>query len=73
MNHLLLGFCLGSMLIAVPIAYDMGQRKIVRDCVTFHTFTYARSAWACERMRTAIEREMEEKKANEKAVDLIHL
>lgn len=39
--------------------YDMGQRSIVRSCVEFHTFTYARGAWACSRMRTAGERERE--------------
>jgi hypothetical protein len=72
MKTMLLGFCLGAMLIVVPIAYDAGKRGVVRDCLTFHTFTYARSAWFCTRMRTAIEREKEEK-ATEKAVDLVEL
>lgn len=45
--------------------YDMGQRSIVRSCVEFHTFTYARSAWACARMRTAGEREREEGSSGE--------
>lgn len=55
-------FSLAAVLYAAMLyaAYDAGQRSIVRDCVEFHTFTYARGAWLCKRLKTAKEREREE-------------
>lgn len=33
------------------IAYDMGQRSIVRECHRFHAFTHESSAWSCLPLR----------------------
>jgi hypothetical protein len=63
---MLRAFAIGLLIAgALSAAYDAGQRSIIRDCVEFHTFTYARGAWACARMRTAGEREREEGSSGE--------
>lgn len=61
-DFLILGIILGAIVSCSAIYfYDVGRRSVLEDCREFQTFTYGRTAWLCQSLRTARQAEQEQK------------